>query len=105
MTAYSNKSMQKKMNTVKMTHITLSRETKKRERERMKRMVHDFVYGLSFSTTFTGSFSKPNPPVGNAECPSPYKCPEYFPSSIESSKNNSFILKKAKPVIKLSLPA
>jgi hypothetical protein len=26
----------------------------------MKRMVHDFVYGLSFSTTFTGSFSKPN---------------------------------------------
>ncbi len=95
------------MNTVKMTHITLSRETKKK-RECVcvfESIVHDFVYGLSFSTTFTGSFSKPNPPAGNAECPSPYKCPEYFPSSIESSKNNSFILKKAKPVIKLSLPA
>jgi hypothetical protein len=26
-------------------------------------------YGLSFSTTLTGSFSKPKPPTGNTEWP------------------------------------
>lgn len=77
-----------------------------KKKENLCGMIISFMfYGLSFSTILTGSFSKPKPPAGNAECPRPYKCPEYFPSSIESSKNNSFILKNAKPVIRLSLPA